>query len=95
MIEFWLTTSLLSNSKDFSDYFENGLQPDFNVSENLGGTLGELGSAQDSLMIPILKRMESGSFPSTGESDNTTTRMTKGIQVISNSISFKPKTAKF
>lgn len=95
MIEFWLTTSRLSNSKDFSDYFENGLQPDFNVSENLGGTLGELGSAQDSLMIPILKRMESGSFPSTGESDNTTTRMTKGIQVISNSISFKPKTAKF
>lgn len=33
-IELWLTTTYLSNSQGFYEYYTNGLQPDFEVEEN-------------------------------------------------------------
>ena len=92
MLEFWLTNSLLSNAEDFSDYYTNGLQPDFEIAENFKGELGELGTEQDSLMIPILKHIETGSFPTT-ETTEPETRSIDKKQHLNNSIDLKPKSA--
>lgn len=92
MLEFWLTNSLLSNAEDFSDYYTNGLQPDFEIAENFKGELGELGTEQDSLMIPILKHIETGSFPTT-ETTEPESRSIDRKQHLNNSIDLKPKSA--
>lgn len=92
MIEFWLTNSLLSNAEDFSDYYTNGLEPDYEIAENLKGELGELGTAQDSIMIPIIKHLETGIFPSE-EEKVTTSRSIDKQHSFNNSIYLKPKSA--
>ena len=92
MLEFWLTNSLLSNAEDNSDYYTNGLLPDYEISENLKGELGELGTAQDSLMIPILKHIETGSFP-TAETEETLSRNGHEKYNFNSSIGIKPKSA--
>lgn len=92
MLEFWLTNSLLSNSEDYSDYYTNGLQPDFEIAENFKGELGELGTEQDSLMIPILKHIETGSFP-TDETPEPESRSSEKKHHFNNSIGLKPKSA--
>ena len=92
MLEFWLTNSLLSNAEDNSDYYTNGLLPDYEISENLKGELGELGTAQDSLMIPILKHIETGSFP-TAETEETLSRNGHEKYNFNSSIDIKPKYA--
>lgn len=92
MLEFWLTNSLLSNAEDNSDYYTNGLLPDYEISENLKGELGELGTAQDSLMIPILKHIETGSFP-TAETEETLSRNGYEKYNFNSSIDIKPKSA--
>ena len=92
MLEFWLTNSLLSNSEDNSDYYTNGLLPDYEISENLKGELGEFGTAQDSLMIPILKHIETGSFP-TAETEETLSRNGHEKYNFNSSIDIKPKSA--
>ena len=92
MLEFWLTNSLLSNAEDFSDYYTGGLKPDFEIAENFKGELGELGTEQDSLMIPILKHIETGSFPTT-ETTEPESRSIDRKQHLNNSINLKPKSA--
>lgn len=92
MLEFWLTNSLLSNAEDFSDYYTGGLKPDFEIAENFKGELGELGTEQDSLMIPILKHIETGSFPTT-ETTEPESRSIDRKQHLNNSINLKPKLA--
>lgn len=49
-LEFWLTTSYISNSENYYDYYTDGLKPDYEESEDLTGYLGELGTEQDSLI---------------------------------------------
>ena len=97
-LEFWLTTSYISNSENYYDYYTDGLKPDYEESEDLTGYLGELGTEQDSLMVPVLYHIEHGNFPSTTPSE--TRIMTRWFgtnptpQVVSNSIANKPKRSK-
>ena len=92
MLEFWMTNSLLSNAEDFSDYYTNGLNPDYEIAENFKGELGELGTALDSLMIPIIKHIETGSFPTT-ETPEAASRSIDEKLRFNNSIDLKPKSA--
>lgn len=92
MLEFWMTNSLLSNAEDFSDYYTSGLKPDYEKSENFKGELGELGTAQDSLMIPIIKHIETGSFPTTETPDAASRSLDEKLR-FNNSIDLKPKSA--
>lgn len=92
MLEFWMTNSLLSNAEDFSDYYTSGLKPDYEKAENFKGELGELGTAQDSLMIPIIKHIETGSFPTTETPDATSRSLDEKLR-FNNSIDLKPKSA--
>lgn len=96
-IELWLTTTYLSNSQGYYDYFKNGLLPDYEIAENYAEELGELGSTQDPLIQPVLYKMANGNFPVTTTPDNTeeTTTKSRGrypahVQVIINPISQKP-----
>ena len=91
MLEFWMTNSLLSNAEDFSDYYTSGLKPDYEA-ENFKGELGELGTAQDSLMIPIIKHIETGSFPTTETPDAASRSLDEKLR-FNNSIDLKPKSA--
>lgn len=92
MLDFWMTNSLLSNAEDFSDYYTSGLKPDYEKSENFKGELGELGTAQDSLMIPIIKHIETGSFPTTETPDAASRSLDEKLR-FNNSIDLKPKSA--
>ena len=92
MLEFWMTNSLLSNAEDFSDYYTSGLKPDYEIAENFNGELGELGTAQDSLMIPIIKHIETGSFPTTETPDAASRSIDEKLR-FNNSIDLKPKSA--
>lgn len=92
MLEFWMTNSLLSNAEDFSDYYTSGLKPDYEKAENFKGELGELGTAQDSLMIPIIKHIETGSFPTTETQDAASRSLDEKLR-FNNSIDLKPKSA--
>ncbi len=92
MLEFWMTNSLLSNAEDFSDYYTSGLKPDYEIAENFKGELGELGTAQDSLMIPIIKHIETGSFPTTETPDAASRSLDEKLR-FNNSIDLKPKSA--
>lgn len=96
-IELWLTTTYLSNSQGYYDYFKNGLLPDFEIEENYGAELGDFGSAEDQLMQPVLYRMENGSFPvvtNPDESEDATTlsrsRTSKHVQLLVDPIARKP-----
>lgn len=92
MLEFWMTNSLLSNAEDFSDYYTSGLKPDYEKAENFKGELGELGTAEDSLMIPIIKHIETGSFPTTETPDAASRSLDEKLR-FNNSIDLKPKSA--
>lgn len=96
-IELWLTTTYLSNSQGYYDYFKDGLLPDFEIEENYGAELGDFGSAEDQLMQPVLYRMENGSFPvvtNPDESEDATTlsrgRTSKHVQLLVDPIARKP-----
>lgn len=96
-IELWLTTTYLSNSQGYYDYFKNGLLPDFEIEENYEAELGDFGSAEDQLMQPVLYRMENGSFPvvtNPDESEDATTlsrsRTSKHVQLLVDPIAQKP-----
>ena len=91
-VELWLTTFSLRNSEDFGDYFDNGLQPDYKISENLASKLGEFGTPQDELIVPILHHMANGTFPTDPEKAEKT--RTSNIQILYNPIEQKPKLLK-
>lgn len=94
-IELWLTTTYLSNSQGYYDYFTNGLQPDFEAEENYESDLGDLGSDTDPLMQPVLYRMAHGNFPTTTTETEAATlsrsRQTCRIQVLVDPIARKPR----
>ena len=92
-IELWLTTCSLSNSEDFGDYFKEGLPADFTIQENLAGPLGDFGTPEDSLMTPILYRMENGTFPVDNPKPQYS-RATAGVQITFNPIDHRPKVGK-
>lgn len=99
-LELWLTTSLLSNSENFSDYYDNGLAPDFEMEEDFGGDLYELGSEDEALLQTVLYHVSNGAFPSatsTGSavSARSSRAYNSGWKVLSNSIDRKPKLNKF
>lgn len=74
-IELWLTTTYLSNSQGYYEYYEDGLLPDFEIEENLGENLGEFGTPGDSLLAPVFYHIANGSFPVTevpGEGSSNT-----------------------
>lgn len=93
-LELWLTTAYLSNAEGFQDYFTNGLQPDYELAENYAGTLGELGTAEDELLIPVLTRMTTGSFPAGENTAAEATRSTRNTQVLHCSVNDKSKQAR-
>lgn len=93
-LELWLTTAYLSNAEGFQDYFDNGLQPDYELAENYAGKLGELGTAEDMLLAPVFTRMATGSFPAGEDAATETTRSNPNVEVTHCSISKKPKLAK-
>lgn len=93
-LELWLTTAYLSNAEGFQDYFDNGLQPDYELAENYAGELGELGTAEDMLLAPVFTRMATGSFPAGEDIATETTRSNPNVEVTHCSISKKPKLAK-
>lgn len=93
-LELWLTTAYLSNAEGFLDYFDNGLQPDYELAENYAGELGELGTAEDMLLAPVFTRMATGSFPAGEDTATETTRSNPNVEVTHCSISKKPKLAK-
>lgn len=93
-LELWLTTAYLSNAEGFQDYFDNGLQPDYELAENYAGELGELGTAEDMLLAPVFTRMATGSFPAGEDTATETTRSNPNVEVTHCSISKKPKLAK-
>lgn len=93
-LELWLTTAYLSNAEGFQDYFDNGLQPDYELAENYAGELGELGTAEDMLLAPVFTRMATGSFPAGEDTSTETTRSNPNVEVTHCSISKKPKLAK-
>ena len=92
-LELWLTTYLMANAEGFSDYAEEGLPADFQVSETYGNPLGELGSADDLLMQPILTRMETGAFPTT-EAETRSAGAHRSMKIADNPIDRKPKLAR-
>lgn len=92
-LELWLTTFVLANSQGFGDYAEEGLLPDFELSEPYGNPLGELGSEEDLLMQPILIRMMTGAFP-TLETYTRSTEVHRPMKLIESSIEHKPKLAR-
>lgn len=93
-LELWLTTAYLSNAEGFQDYFDNGLQPDYELAENYAGELGELGTAEDMLLAPVFTRMATGSFPAGEDTATETTRSNPNVEVTHCSISKKLKLAK-
>lgn len=92
-LELWLTTFSLTNAEGFGDYAEEGLLPDFELSEPYGNPLGELGTEDDLLMQPILIRMMTGAFPTIDTATRATTGR-RGMKVIGSSIADKPKLAR-
>ena len=88
-IELWLTTYSLTNSEDFGDYFTKGLPADFQISEDMGGSLGAFGTTEDLLLQPVLYHMANGSFPTKPE--KAVFSRSQRMQVIYNPIEEKPK----
>lgn len=97
-LEFWLTTAYVSNSEGFYEYYDNGLQPDYEAEEDLTATLGEFGTEQDSLMVPVLYHLEHGTFPVTGSEQDVQSRnhwFNKQKEVVYNPIACKPRRSQF
>ena len=97
-LEFWLTTAYVSNSEGFYEYYDNGLQPDYEAEEDLTATLGEFGTEQDSLMVPVLYHLEHGTFPVTGSEQDVQSRnhwCNKQKEVVYNPIARKPRRSQF
>lgn len=97
-LEFWLTTAYVSNSEGFYEYYDNGLQPDYEAEEDLTATLGEFGTEQDSLMVPVLYHLEHGTFPVTGSEQDVQSRnhwFNKQKEVVYNPITRKPRRSQF
>lgn len=96
LIEFWLTTAYVSNAEGNYDYYTNGLQADYKISENYGYPLGELGTASDPLTAAALYHIANGAFPKTETEGETTpeSRSSKHNTVRFNSIAAKPKLTK-
>lgn len=90
-LEFWLTTSYVSNSEGYYDYYTNGLQPDYAATEDPSAYLGEFGTASDSLMVPVLYHLEHGTFPTTETPEETLASRSNRNKVIYNPIDHKPK----
>lgn len=93
-LEFWLTTAYVSNSEGFYEYYDNGLQPDYEAEEDLTATLGEFGTEQDSLMVPVLYHLKNGTFPVTGSDPEVQSRnygRNKRKEVVYNPIAHKPR----
>lgn len=98
-LEFWLTTSYISNSENYYDYYTDGLKSDYTVSEDASGYLGELGTEQDALMAAVLHHIENGSFPAvetpeTPEEQSRRMGTHQAPQIIFNSVAHKPKCSK-
>lgn len=96
-IELWLTTTYLSNSQGYYDYFEDGLLPDFEIEENYGDDLGEFGTTEDQLMQPVLYKMINGNFPAVtnlNKANDTTAlgrnRTSKQVKLLIDPIDQKP-----
>lgn len=91
-IELWLTTTYLSNSEGYSDYYDDGLLPDFEIEENLEGDLGEFGTESDSLLCPVFYHIANGCFPAdeTTSSSEARRRNAKS-KVLDKSVSHKKK----
>ena len=97
-LEFWLTTAYVSNSEGFYEYYDNGLQPDFEAEEDMAATLGEFGTVQDSLMAPVLYHLEHGTFPIAESEPETQSRnrwFDKRSEVVYNPIAHKPRRSQF
>lgn len=96
LIEFWLTTAYVSNAEGNYDYYTNGLQADYKISESYGYPLGELGTASDPLTAAALYHIANGAFPKTETEGETTSesRSSKHNTVRFNSIAAKPKLTK-
>ena len=97
MLEFWLTTAYVSNSEGFYEYYDNGLQPDYEAEEDQTAYLGEFGTEQDSLMVPILYHLEYGNFPNSAQQPEVQNRSSwQGrSKVIYNPIAHKPRRSQF
>ena len=101
-LELWLSTIYLSNSEGFKDYFDNGLTPDFEQSEDMSGTLGDFATETDELIQPVFTHIETGSFQTNPEEEgeenetqmNSRGNSGKDIRIIYNSIASKPRCAK-
>lgn len=98
-IELWLTTAYVSNAEGFYEYFDDGLLPDYEMEEDLTGTLGEFGAENDQLLTPVFYHIRNGYFPQNESSEDTEitesgSRHTSGMKrniIIDNSIRRKPK----
>lgn len=97
LLEFWLTTAYVSNSEGFYEYYDNGLQPDYEAEEDQTAYLGEFGTEQDSLMVPILYHLEYGNFPNSAQQPEVQNRSSwQGrSKVIYNPIAHKPRRSQF
>lgn len=60
--EMWLTTDYIANSKDHYEY-SGGLEPDYEVAEDLEADLAPFGAKEDALLRPVLHFIEYGSYP--------------------------------
>lgn len=98
-IELWLTTTYLSNSEGYYEYYDNGLLPDYEMEEDISGTLGEFGTDGDQLMAPVFYHIMNGGFPVTespedGSSAETLSRngyRISGCRLLGSSIDKKPR----
>lgn len=96
-IELWLTTTYLSNSQGYYDYFQKGLSPDFEIEENYGTDLGDFGSEEDQLMQPVRYKMAHGTFPAVTAPEGSDaaalsgrSRTSRQVQLLINPIARKP-----
>lgn len=90
-LEFWLTTSYVSNSEGFYDYYTDGLQPDYTATEDLSADLGEFATEADSLMAPVLYHLEHGTFPNTGAGEEMRLIRQNQAKIVYDPIAQKPK----
>lgn len=98
-LEFWLTTAYVSNAQGYYDYYTSGLAPDYAITEDTSGELGELGTETDALMTPVLYHIENGAFPA-ASAGTESAAPSRGISagqfsMVSNTIASKPKLSKW
>lgn len=76
-IELWLTTTYLSNSEGYYEYYDDGLLPDYEIEENISGTLGDFGTDSDQLMAPVFYHIMNGNFPVAETLENETSAQSR------------------